>query len=202
MAVAELADVEALLMRALTVAEQPFVDRLLLMAQPIAERYCGRRFDPVDGDDVVVGQAGDTVLYLPSPPVIDLTSVTVRGAVVPPAWYEWSTSGRLASLVGWWTGPATVVYSHGFAEGHPDRPAIAAGVASIVVDAITGPATPGVKSESRSIDDFSRTVTFDGAARRLRVGDGPAGLLDPFRLPVSSVPIETDDTLALAWVYP
>lgn len=189
MGLAVQADVEAVLLRALTDTEQPHLDRLLEMASAKAERYCGRRFARVEDDVITVGQLGDAEVYLPSPPVEAVTAVTLGGAALATSLYEWSEQGRIGSLAGWWSGPLTVTYTHGYATIPAD---VALGVATIVAERFSGP-EPGVRSET--IAGFA--TAWERGASSLGMSAAAAEHLDPYRIRAGAIPIVTDDPVAM-----
>lgn len=110
----------------------------LLIAQATAavRNYCGWHVTPVQTDTVTLHAEGARSLLLPSLHVLDVSSVTVDGALVDPASYTWTPDGVLARryawdiydssldyrdwrqdfLAGrrWWGLTTTVTFTHGF----------------------------------------------------------------------------------------
>ena len=91
---------------------------LLLAASNIIRAYKGQTLSVVTNDSVVMAPSSSYALFLPEAPVTAVTSITIAGVVKDVNDYVFSRGGRL-----WhedftaWTDGATVVYTHGYAEG-------------------------------------------------------------------------------------
>ncbi|MEO6116008.1 MAG: hypothetical protein ABIP33_06450 [Pseudolysinimonas sp.] len=98
MALAPLAaqgDVEALLGRALTTAEQSYITQLLTTASGLVREYCRLAFTQTLGDTIALQGTWSSKLELPQWPVTQVNSVQVNGSAMTADQYVWDRSGNL-----------------------------------------------------------------------------------------------------------
>lgn len=142
-------------------ADPSRANRLIEMASAAVERWCGRAFTYVEDDSMQVKVGRTGLLVIPSPPIVDVTSVTdVNGDVVDSD--AWEIHGdHLERTTGAWTpGLYTVVASHGF-DPIPDD------VAEVVCTLVAGRLSSvslGLSSESLGDWSASTSVPFGTAA--------------------------------------
>ncbi|MFE5514462.1 hypothetical protein ACFQ9J_28405 [Streptomyces sp. NPDC056529] len=146
------ADLGNRLGRVLEGVEQSQADRLLADASNLIRMEAGyQQISRVNNDTVTLRGSGRTALKLPQRPVRD---VTVVAGLPTTAWVWdgadllWRTDG------GFWTGPVTVTYSHGF---EPEDIAYQVAV-SVACDAVKRIFANLDLVRQRSIDDYSETL--------------------------------------------
>lgn len=175
-------DIEAILGRDLTAAEETRVVRLTAMAEAQVESM-------LPGLSIAAGTATDEVIPWNDPdvmwtkryPVTAIDELTVDGNAVDSAGYRWNEMGELQLLGGGrlnsWeinlrsfpTNPViTVTYDYGAATLAAD---IAAAVAAVVAALLRGQAAGSAGIQSESLGAYS--VTYDTAVA------GAAGLAPP-----------------------
>jgi len=128
------ADVEALLLRELSAAEQPYIDGLLERADALILDYLpGVTFDgEVDGEVVTLRGNGTDELWLPGRPVRAVDTVTIDAELLDPTEYTFSRWGPLRRLCGYWGGRDRVIevaWDYGLASAPPAVVQVAADLA-------------------------------------------------------------------------
>ncbi len=192
---AQVADVEARIGRAIVDSERTQVTTMLRDASAVVRNYTRKTFTPVVGDVLVLRPTGNTV-RLPQRPVNAVTSVTLIAPegenntdnlrIPLPVWYFdgidelWIYGGPNNQIINlpealWdlWqnrTPLVEVTYDHGYAD-IPDE--VIAVVAGMVVRTQTTPGRGNVSSESAG--DYHYSVSF-------QVQLGPLALSDPERM--------------------
>ena len=131
--------------------------------------YCGWHVAPVKEETITLDGTGTSTILLPSRLVVVVTSVKIRGEVLPETAYEWSTIGALRRLNGNWPDAyrsIEVNLKHGLTDMSVLADVVASVAARIQVD-ITGMVTrQGMGTQS---------VSFGG---RIAQGAGGHGLLN------------------------
>lgn len=149
MPIATQGDVEALLLRALTAAETPYIASLLAKADAeIAAILPGWRFTSVLlNQPFTVRGSGTSEIWLPGRPILAVDSVTVDGELLDPSEYDWAPLGDLnltnPSRVFARSSTITGIYDFGLAAPPADVVNVAA---DMVRWAITNPA--GIRQET------------------------------------------------------
>lgn len=137
-------------------------------ATQLIRDYCGWHVAPVQEDTFTLDGTGTDTILLPSRRVVDVTSVSVRGEVLPDASYEWSAIGALRRLNGGWPNAyrsVEVTLEHGFND------------LSVLADLVEALATRIRLDPSGMIarqNVGTQSVSFGG---RLAMGGGGHGLL-------------------------
>lgn len=195
MPLATQANVEALLLRALTANELIHFAALAALADTAIEGELPGFTLAADSETVDVRVNLDGELWTPSYPVTAVTSVTFNGAAVadpdfeafgpirPPASWGWSDKYRDA----WPHGAvASVSYTFGYAPG--DEPASLGLVAAeMVAAALTGP-QGGVRQEQ--LGDHMVGYSDKAAGGRVRLDDEQRRKVRRFRRQITSLPID------------
>jgi hypothetical protein len=176
--IATVADVEAALVRSLEPAEAEHIDALLSVADArIAEELPGVRFTGIlTNQTAVLRGDGDVEVWLPGRPVRKVTSVTVDGSPLGPAYYLWHDFGDLTRIggPGRWLYGQSIVVNYDFGWPGPPAPVVSV-AAELVKRWLSAPA--GVRQES--IGQYSTTyATAEGVPDDLR------RTLDRYRYPV------------------
>ena len=111
MTIATQADVEALLLRDLSAAEQPYIEALLGRADAlIYDHLPGVTFDAlVEAATVTVHGNGTDELWLPGRPVIAVDSVAIDGETLDATEYTFTKWGPLRRLFGHWGSRSTEI---------------------------------------------------------------------------------------------
>ena len=150
---ASVADVEARTGETYAGAALTKVQALLRDASAAVRRATRQTISLVEDDEIVLAGDGSTLMVLPERPVVAVAGVAVAGRAVT----GWTNTSR--GLVGlpWGPGDFTVTYTHGYDEIPDDVVAV---VCALVIRALT--LTPGVRSTSNTIGDYSESVTFAG----------------------------------------
>ena len=194
MTIASQADVEAVLLRPLTVTETGYVDDLLTRADGlIYGELPGWKFDGVANNQTAdIVATGTFEVWLPGRPVVNVDSVTLDGTLLAATAYSWSRFGDLAreNDGAWWTVPSDwsvwprgstvhVVYDYGLAAPPSELVSLAADLVKV---GITSPSASNVQSER--FDDYAISYTAT-AQQDMRVAlDGYKTILDHYRFPV------------------
>lgn len=172
-------DIEALLGRNLTTAENVCVDRLIELAEGAVE-------DVLPGFSIATGTetvdvAGDDpdTLWTPRYPLSDLTELTVDSVTVDPVYYRTTVKGRIdlgswpAPWTGnapeqppWWGSTISVTYDFGL---DPPPPAIVNAVASMVANLLRSQASNSNGAMSYSIGSYAES---HGAAAQAALAAG------------------------------
>ena len=154
---------------------------VLDIASDTIRTYTRQTLSRTDDESLVLAIGWPYELWLPERPVIDITSITVDGALIAPSAYTWTESGRIAFPSGVSGTQASIVYSHGW---DPMRADIKGVCLEMARSAVVTPDGGAVKSEtvgaySVAFDIASATVLTESQERRLL----------PYRPPITSVPI-------------
>lgn len=162
-ALAEQADVEASLLRALTAAEETYIDALLARASRAVVAYTGQAIEEVADDIVTIEADLYGNLRLPQIPVTAIASIVAGGDTVDAASYAWDVHGAITCPVGdpfeynlaGLLPPIVVTYTHGYDP-------IPADIIEIVADMVAGrlsSSSSGGAVKRAQVDDV--TVEYD-----------------------------------------
>lgn len=173
-------DVEASLLRFLTLEEGSFIDTLLDRASRTVRVYTGQYIEEVVDDEVTITADLYGNLRLPQIPVTAVSSVVIDGDELDPSTYEWDVHGHITAplgdpfelnIVAGWSAPVTVIYTHGYQFGEVPAPDdIRQIVADMIAARLQAPSGGTVKSAAvddvrvdydTSVTTFSATLTED-----------------------------------------
>lgn len=180
-------DVEAFLVRSLTDAELPHIDRLLERADDRIRGYVpGVSFDAVvNNASATLRGSGSDELWLPGRPVVAVDQVTVDGEILDPGEYVAPRWGPLRRLCGSWGGRSRVVevtWDYGLASPPGDVVDVAA---DLVRWAIANP----TNVRQTTIGSYSETVG-GGSPAGLELTSSHKRTLGRYRAKATSVLVE------------
>jgi hypothetical protein len=169
------------LLQGITLADEdlPKVDLQIKLAAAYVRRRTRQTITLVEDDELVVDGMGDSAIYLPERPVVDVSAVEVDGEV----WdagddYDWSEQrGKLVSLRGCFPvgyRNVAITYSHGFAVVPLEIQGL---VYELARRALDNPAGQAVRSET--LGQYS--VTYETLVGGISATE--SAILDDLRLP-------------------
>lgn len=155
------------------------IDLQVKLAAAYVRRRSGQTITLVEDDELVVDGTGDSLIFLPERPVVDVSTVSVDGEV----WdvgddFEWSERrGKLVSLRGCWPRGwrnIAITYSHGYAVVPLDIQGLVYGLARRALD---NPSGQSIRSETLG----AYSVTYENLVGGLSTAEQT--IIDELRLP-------------------
>lgn len=180
MTIAQQADVEAALLRALTAEEATFLGRLLARADAVvAEELPGVKFDGILTSQTATLPGSDTFeVWLPGRPVRAVASVTLDMTALTTRDYRWTKFGDVARISGSKVWPVestiVIVYEYGMLAAPQSIVSVAA---DLVKYSILNPSD--VKQES--VGQYATTYADPSQG----LTDDHRRVLDRYRYPVA-----------------